>query len=332
MSTSNEYKEGASISNDDVCEVNTLVQKLSTADTSVCANCGKEGANNICNKCKMVKYCNAVCKKKHRKKHKKECEEHIKLAAERAAELHDVELFKQPPPEEDCPICFLLLPSFPTGRTYMSCCGKVICNGCICAPLYDNQGNKINNKKCPFCRTVAPKSDEEIIEEEKKRVEAGDAQAIHNLGWYHRDGEYGYSQDYTKALELFRRAGELGLSMAYNNIGNAYSKGRGVEVDKKKAKHYYELAAMKGCMYSRHNLGLQEARAGNMDRALKHFMIAAASGYDKSLDYIKKFYSKGYATKEDYTKGLQLYQTYLAEIKSDQRDKAAATDEDYRYY
>ena len=332
MSTSNEYKEGASISNDDVCEVNTLVQKLSTADTSVCANCGKEGANNICNKCKMVKYCNAVCKKKHRKKHKKECEEHIKLAAERAAELHDVELFKQPPPEEDCPICFLLLPSFPTGRTYMSCCGKVICNGCICAPLFDNQGNKINNKKCPFCRTVAPKSDEEITEEEKKRVEAGDAQAIHNLGWYHRDGEYGYSQDYTKALELFRRAGELGLSMAYNNIGNAYSKGRGVEVDKKKAKHYYELAAMKGCMYSRHNLGLQEARSGNMDRALKHFMIAAASGYDKSLDYIKKFYSKGYAMKEDYTKGLQLYQAYLAEIKSDQRDKAAATDEDYRYY
>jgi len=67
-------------------------------DTSVCANCGKEGANNIC-KCKMVKYCNAVCKKVHKKKHKKDCEEHIRLATEKhneelriAAELHDEQL------------------------------------------------------------------------------------------------------------------------------------------------------------------------------------------------------------------------------------------------
>ena len=31
-------------------------------------------------------------------------------------------------------------------------------------------------------------------------------------------------------------------------------------------------------------------------------------------------------------KALQSYQTYLEEIKSDQRDKAAAADEKYRYY
>ena len=28
--------------------------------TDICANCGKEGGNNTCNKCKSVKYCNAV--------------------------------------------------------------------------------------------------------------------------------------------------------------------------------------------------------------------------------------------------------------------------------
>ena len=40
-------------------------------DVSTCANCGKEGNSddmNTCNKCKEVKYCNAACKKKHRKK------------------------------------------------------------------------------------------------------------------------------------------------------------------------------------------------------------------------------------------------------------------------
>ena len=43
-----------------------------TEEVDVCACCGKEGSDlNICNKCQMVKYCNAACKKKHRSKHKK---------------------------------------------------------------------------------------------------------------------------------------------------------------------------------------------------------------------------------------------------------------------
>ena len=74
-------------------------------DKSTCASCGKEGNSddmNTCNKCKAVKYCNAACKKKHRKKHKKKCEE-------RVAQLHDEQLFKEPPPREECPICMLPL-------------------------------------------------------------------------------------------------------------------------------------------------------------------------------------------------------------------------------
>ena len=38
---------------------------------SICASCGREGNYddmNTCNKCQLVKYCNAACKKKHRNK------------------------------------------------------------------------------------------------------------------------------------------------------------------------------------------------------------------------------------------------------------------------
>jgi len=38
------------------------------------------------------------------------------------------------------------------------------------------------------------------------------------------------------------------------------------------------------------------------------------------------------ATKDDYTEELQSYQVYLGEIKSDQRDKAAALNAHNRYY
>ena len=120
--------------------------------------------------------------------------------------------------------------------------------------------------------------------------------------------------------------------MAYCNIGYAYSHGEGVEVDMKKATHYYELAAMKGNAMARHNVALIEKKAGNIDRALKHYMIAARSGWSNSLKGMKQLYSNRHATKEQYTKALQLYQTYLSEIKSKQRDEAASADEDYRYY
>ena len=338
MSTSDNCKDGVSKSNDGVCEVNNMLHKISTADeediiVSVCANCGKEGddINNICNKCEQVKYCNASCKKKHRHKHKKDCEEHVRLAAELAAKLHDEKLFQQPPPEEDCPICFIQLPTLNTGSTYMSCCGKLICSGCIHAPVYDDQGNKVAKETCPFCRATKPKSNDEIVEREKKRVELNDPIAIYNKGVYYRDG-YGYPQDHGKALELWHQAAELGHAGAYLGIGNAYFKGRGVEVDEKKATYYTELAAMGGDATARYNLGLDDVYAGNMERAIKHFNIAVRGGYADSLNSVKKIYSKGYATKEDYTKALQLYQEYLVEIKSPQRDKAAAADEYCRYY
>ena len=98
---------------------------LSSAD--ICANCGKgeEAGINLksCAACKLVKYCSGDCQIAHRSQHKKACKK-------RAAELYDEKLlFKEPPQLGDCPICFIRLPTLQFGRTYMSCCGKVICTG-----------------------------------------------------------------------------------------------------------------------------------------------------------------------------------------------------------
>jgi len=64
MSTSDSCKDSASkLSNDDdVCELKNM--SIDDNTVSVCANCGKEGddINNICNKCKQVKYCKCLQK------------------------------------------------------------------------------------------------------------------------------------------------------------------------------------------------------------------------------------------------------------------------------
>jgi len=257
--------------------------------------------------------------------------EGCKLDVER--KISDEELFKQPPPlYDDCPICFERMPIIPTGSKYKSCCGTLICSGCIYAPVYDDQGNVIVEQVCAFCRAPFPSTLAEVTEREMKRMEVNDAQAIQNLGCNYREGACGFTQDYKKALELFHRAAELGCVKAYTNISNAYNHGEGVEVDIKKTVYYYKLAAMKGDVMARCNLGTIEEHVGNEDRALKHYLIAAKGGYSKSLKRIQILYLKGHATKEEYTRALRLYQEYLSEIKSDQRDKAAAAHERYRYY
>ena len=288
---------------------------------SICANCGKgeesSGDLKACTACQMVKYCNRDCQIAHRPQHKKACKK-------RAAELNDEQLFKEPPPREDCPICMLPLPLDAFQVVYKSCCGKDICNGCIYTMR--ETGSK-NMKLCPFCKTPPPRSNEEQNERLNKLMEKGNnANAFNQLASYFRKGIRGMPQDWAKYNELLMKAGELGCAGAYYNLGCSYHAGRGVEIDKKKAKHYWELAAMNGSVQARNNLGAVEYEAGNHQRAFKHLILAASAGYKDSLGMIKHGYTGGHVTEEEYANTLRDYQKSQDEMKSDARDKAAAED------
>jgi len=87
-----------------------------------------------------------------------------------------------------------------------------------------------------------------------------------------------------------------------------------------------------GSIKARHILGVFEERAGNHRRALKHYMIAAGYGDYNSLKKIQGLYKEGHATKEVYAEALRYYQSYLDEIRSDQRDEAAAANDRWKYY
>jgi len=302
---------------DDICD---MLNNMNTADNedsiSICANCGKEGSDvtNTCNKCKQVKYCNAACKKKHRHKHKKECER-------RVAELRDEQLFKQPPSKEECPICMLPMPYDISFITFKTCCGRSICNGCIYA-MEMSEGKDL----CAFCRMPKVKTDEEDIERIKKLMDKGNAMAFEALAFSYATEGRGLRQDWNKANELFLEAGELGCASGYYNLGVNYSEGIGGEIDKKKAKYYYELAAMGGHVKARHNLGALEFTDGNTDRAFQYVILSARAGCKESLDVIKQGFTKGIVTKDDYASTLRTYHDIQKEMKSDARD-AASQDE-----
>ena len=100
------------------------------AAATCCASCGIAEVDDIklmeCDDCDLVKYCGLKCQQDHLPEHEAMCKE-------RAAELHDEILFKQPESthEGDCPICCLPLPPLDHQKSPMyACCSKWICIGC----------------------------------------------------------------------------------------------------------------------------------------------------------------------------------------------------------
>jgi len=234
------------------------------------------------------------------------------------AELHEEQLFKDVEPDE-CPLCFQPMPLETYSSTFKSCCGKLICNGCMYA-MKISEGKDL----CPFCRTTPPSSDEEENNRIKKLMDKGNAEAFNMVALEYDSGGAGLPQDHRKANELYFKAGELGSANGYRNLGMSYSDGEGVEVDKKKAQYYYELAAMMGDTHARHNLGCYEWNKGNKHRAYKHFIIAARAGDKDSVHTVKKGFMNGLVTKDEYANTLRSYHERQQEMKSEMRDKAAA--------
>ena len=285
---------------------------------TVCANCGKTGSDTVklkdCTACRLVKYCGVDCQKAHRKQHKKACKQ-------RAAELEDEELYNQghERPEGDfCPICTLSIP-LPVSchLGFMACCMKTICHGCAMAAA------KRGMNDCAFCRTPRPVTDADKLAMIRARVKKKDPEAIFFLGDQYCHGRLGLQKDMQKAVELYTEAAELGSIRSLYNLGNAYyRRGDGIQQDEAKAAEYYTKAAMQGHVESRFNLGCYEGDKGNYNRAVRHFVIAAQMGDNKSLETIKKLFIGGLATKEQYAGSLKGYQDAVEEMKSHDRDEA----------
>jgi hypothetical protein len=86
-------------------------------------------------------------------------------------------------------------------EAYFPCCGKFVCGGCVQS---FGESRIIN---CPHCKTQGTnKTDEEAVEELKKRFEANDASAILALGNSYHNGLLGLQHDREKAIELWKQA------------------------------------------------------------------------------------------------------------------------------
>ena len=279
-----------------------------------CANCGAAEVDDIkleeCNGCDLLRYCGDKCREDHREQHEEECKK-------RKAELHDRKLMQQPDGTHlgECPLCFLPLSLEKSKSLFWTCCSEIICLGCVYANAMSNIDDDVKARRCPFCRE--PANGDENKKRIMKRVKANDPAALSNMGVKCYD-----KGDYEGAVEYLKKAAELGDAEAHCRLAEMYWRGEGVEKDEEQSINHYEKAAIGGHPIARHNLGYIEEKNGNIEIAVKHYIIAANIGFEISMKALWGAFKHGNITKEDLDATLRSHHAAIDATKSAQRDAA----------
>ena len=285
--------------------------------TCCCASCGVTEIDDIklvpCDACYLVRYCSDACREEHISQHEERCKK-------RAAELRDELLFKQPESTHlgDCPICSLPMLDIEKS-SLMACCSKEICCGCLLA----NGRREMEMRlafKCPFCRKAWQETEEERDQRLMKRIEANDPVAMRFVG-----GEQYYKGDYQSAINYYTKAADLGDAEAHYNLALIYLQGKGVEKDEEKEILHLEEAAIGGHPMARYSIGSYEYRHDNVERAVKHWIIAATQGEEKSMKLLMKSFKEGHLEKEVLAAALRAHKAAVDATKSPQRKVAGGS-------
>lgn len=95
----------------------------------------------------------------------------------------------------------------------------------------------------------------------------------------------------------------------------------GLEVDEGNAWDLWESAAKSGEVKSRHMLGRSEFAKDNMIDAVRHWHIAAASGYTNSMNVLIDLFERGLLCHKDLAKSLRARDKACLDMRSDIRDR-----------
>ena len=90
--------------------------------------------------------------------------------------------------------------------------------------------------------------------------------------------------------------------------------------DLKKTRFHFEAAAMAGNEFARCIVGVMESQSGNMERAVKHWTIAASAGQYNAMHHLRISFGKGFVSRESIAAILIAYNNSSAEMRSEARD------------
>ena len=245
-------------------------------------------------------------------------------------------------PQDECLLCCYLLPIKENESSYYSCCGQMICDGCIIAkqrtliigtnvkkPIEGSKEEELEFTRilsseqimvCPFCRAEDPTNDNEILKRLWTRIdEYKDPKAMHHLGVYYMKGEYGLSKNLKKAEELQQRAYDLG-DPAYG-LAELYTKHI---PDQARMMKYLQEGVERGNTHCMNKLAICAAKSRNHEEAKRQFMTAARSGDAVAMSNLMVNYRSpgSVVSKEDLVTTLRAHKAVNDKRKSEPREYA----------
>jgi serine/threonine-protein kinase len=127
---------------------------------------------------------------------------------------------------------------------------------------------------------------------------------------------YGAAKDYEKAMAAYRRADELGIALATNNIGALYSDGLGVKEDKAEARTWFQRAATEGLAFAMKNIGeLYQSGTGgqqNYELARQWYERATAAGDLEAMVQLGLLHEEGLGVTKDPVEARHWYEKAAA--------------------
>ena len=209
---------------------------------------------------------------------------------------NDPDLWKPHSLPEDCPVCFVPLPTDVCTSVYLDCCSRTICNACNAE---NDRALYITNRKrekkeqppmeasCAFCRTPVPKNGETSTKRILDRVNNGDPRAMLHLSKLYKAGTDHLPKNESKSVELLQRAVDAGSIEAIGMLGLGLLSGEiGLAQDEKKGLEFILYAVRMGDLMSRHSVGMICRMNDEHAVAIEHLKLSAAAGYAPSMKYL----------------------------------------------
>jgi len=243
-------------------------------------------------------------------------------------------------PQDECVLCAYPLPLNVDESLYHSCCGEMICLGCIIGQkrvlgVGTNVEKPIKGSKeearefmllseqncvCPFCRAEAPADDEEELERLWNRIDDfNDPTAMNMLGGYYLIGAIGLSKNLKKVEKLWKRSYDLGDPNAAAMLCVLYSDHIPNPI---LATKYLEEAARRGKSECMSHMAERAAQSGNWEEATRLYMMAARSGQDIAMKMLMVCYRGNMLSKDDLTTTLRAHKAANDAGKSEPREYA----------
>ena len=154
----------------------------------------------------------------------------------------------------------------------------------------------------------------------EKSANQGNREGIKNLGLMLIHGS---ETEQSRGLACLMQAADSGSIDARFFLGQAYSNGWGVSIDRTVAASHYKIAAEKGHEYAQGILAASyESGDGlpiNFHEALKWYQLAAEQGHPDSMFRLAQLYDEGTLVPQDYSIAIKWYGLAASKLFGDEK-------------